>query len=225
MMNKGNCLFGFEKTRNLSKLRLLSRFFKMFTFGANTAYFCLLDLSAAFDTVVQQILLNRLKHDIGITGRVIDGFSPTSQAALHSSGSTALLPGQTVTSGVPQGSVLGPPVHCLFRGDHQHRRAPRSKGLRFRRRLKVMTDKASLSAPGFECSCAQNGRKTHWGTSACALLSVRQECTSAGQEFIENYMIFGIQFSFAISGQLDSNPDYAEFNNRHFEIHQYSNCD
>ena len=29
----------------------------------------------------------------------------------------------------------------------------------------------SFRAPGFEHSCAQNGRKTHWGTSACALAS------------------------------------------------------
>ena len=35
-MNEGYCLYGFEKTRNLSKLRLLSRFLKMFKFGANT---------------------------------------------------------------------------------------------------------------------------------------------------------------------------------------------
>ena len=27
------------------------------------------------------------------------------------------------------------PVHSLFRGGHQHRRAPRSQGSRFRRRL------------------------------------------------------------------------------------------
>ena len=33
----------------------------------------------------------------------------------------------------------------------------------------------SYRAPGFERSCAQNGRKTHWGTSACALASLRHE--------------------------------------------------
>ena len=35
-MNKGYCFYGFEKPRNLSKLTILSRFLKMFTFGANT---------------------------------------------------------------------------------------------------------------------------------------------------------------------------------------------
>ena len=73
--------------------------------------------------------------------------------------------------------------------------------------VKVVPDEASLRqdslrqdslkqrvayrAPGFERSFAQNRCKTHWGTSACALASLRQECTSAGPEFIENYMIFG----------------------------------
>ena len=35
-MHEGYCRCGFEKTRNLSKFRLLSRFLKMFKFGANT---------------------------------------------------------------------------------------------------------------------------------------------------------------------------------------------
>ena len=55
-----------------------------------------------------------------------------------------------------------------------------------------LKQRVAYRAPGFERSCAQNGRKTHWGTSSCALASLRQERTSAGPEFIENYMIFGI---------------------------------
>ena len=33
----------------------------------------------------------------------------------------------------------------------------------------------SYHAPGFERSCTQNERKTHWGTSACPLASLRHE--------------------------------------------------
>ena len=32
----------------------------------------LLDLSAAFDTITHDILLNRLKHCFGVTGKVLD---------------------------------------------------------------------------------------------------------------------------------------------------------
>ena len=35
-MNEGNCINGFEKTRNFSKLSLLNHLLKMLKFGANT---------------------------------------------------------------------------------------------------------------------------------------------------------------------------------------------
>ena len=38
-----------------------------------------------------------------------------------------------------------------------------------------------------------------------AQASLRQEHTSAGQEFIENYMIFGINFH-SLDGHIDLNP-------------------
>ena len=97
---------------------------------------------------------------------------------------------------------------CLFWSSVWYKTEIASRVGERRCSIKVMPDEASVRqdslrqdslrqrvayrAPGFERSCAQNGRKTHWGTSACALASLRQERTSAGQEFIENYMIFGI---------------------------------
>ena len=54
----------------------------------------------------------------------------------------------------------------------------------------------------------------------CALASLRQERTSAGQEFIENYLIFGIKFSFARWLLIL----FVIYNNRHFEINRYTNC-
>ena len=41
-------------------------------------------------------------------------------------------------------------------------------------------------------TACHSGRKTHWGTNAYAFASLRQEHTSAGQEFTGNYMISGI---------------------------------
>ena len=68
-----------------------------------------------------------------------------------------------------------------------------------------LKQRVAYRAPGFERPCAQNARKTHWGTSACALASLRQECTSAGQEFIENHDLLEFNFH-SLDDQIDSNP-------------------
>uniref|UniRef100_A0A674ME22 Reverse transcriptase domain-containing protein n=1 Tax=Takifugu rubripes TaxID=31033 RepID=A0A674ME22_TAKRU len=75
----------------------------------------LLDLSAAFDTVDNSILLHRLEHVIGIKGTALDWFrsylSDRYQFA-HVHGVPSSY--SKVSHGVPQGSVLGPIVFTLY---------------------------------------------------------------------------------------------------------------
>ena len=75
----------------------------------------LLDMSAAFDTVDHDILLRRLETSFGLTGSVISWLSSflcgrTQQVIFNNLESTIT----KVTSGVPQGSVLGPLLFLLY---------------------------------------------------------------------------------------------------------------
>ena len=83
----------------------------------------LLELSAAFDTVDHQILLNRLKLDYGITEWIQSYLTGhlIRQVQRH------YFPDNDSHFWCP--SRFRPrsePVHSLFRGGHQHRRAPLS---------------------------------------------------------------------------------------------------
>lgn len=81
----------------------------------NSVVLVLLDLSAAFDVIDHDILFKRLEYSYGITGDVLLWFKSylcgRSQCVMvgnTSSGSRRL------DTGVPQGSVLGPRIYCLF---------------------------------------------------------------------------------------------------------------
>jgi Reverse transcriptase (RNA-dependent DNA polymerase) len=75
----------------------------------------LLDLSAAFDTIDNSILLTRLEYNFGITGTalslVTSYLQNRSQAVLIRKDCS---PACSLLTGVPQGSVLGPLLFCLY---------------------------------------------------------------------------------------------------------------
>ncbi|KAK6175738.1 hypothetical protein SNE40_014131 [Patella caerulea] len=79
------------------------------------AMLVLLDLSAAFDTLDHSRILNRLESEYGISGLVLNWFSSyligrTQAVMVNSSFSNTV----DLACGVPQGSVLGPIIFCMY---------------------------------------------------------------------------------------------------------------
>ncbi len=75
----------------------------------------LLDLSAAFDTIDHNILLNRLENSVGISGSALAWFkSYLSDRHQFVAVNEEVSYRSQVQYGVPQGSVLGPLLFTLY---------------------------------------------------------------------------------------------------------------
>jgi len=79
---------------------------------------CLLDLTAAFDTVDHDLLMLRLERQFGLCGVVLQWFSSylsdrTFQVVIRSGTSSVVI----IICSVSQGSVLGPRLFILYTAD------------------------------------------------------------------------------------------------------------
>lgn len=73
------------------------------------------DISAAFDTIDHDVLLSRLKHRLGVTGKAHDWFRSYLTARKQSVQlESTVSHTQMLNYGVPQGSVLGPALFNVY---------------------------------------------------------------------------------------------------------------
>jgi hypothetical protein len=84
----------------------------------DTALLALLDLSAAFDTVDHDVLLERLSRSFGVSGDALERFrSYLSGRSQYVRCGGDISDVADVICGVPQGSVLGPILFILYTAD------------------------------------------------------------------------------------------------------------
>ncbi len=82
----------------------------------NASVLILLDLSAAFDTVDNCILIDRLEKLIGLSGKVLNWFKTYNTERTFSVNiGDCISKNHDILYGVPQGSILGPVLFSLYR--------------------------------------------------------------------------------------------------------------
>ena len=83
--------------------------------AGSTAILLMLNFSAAFDTIYHVILLSRLCTVYGITGDALDWFRSYLTGRIQRAViKDAVSVDQELGFGVPQGSVLGPKIYCMY---------------------------------------------------------------------------------------------------------------
>ena len=83
--------------------------------GKRDVFLVLLDLSAAFDTVNHELLLERLRSRFNVTGLALEWFrSYLTDRMQHVIIENNLSTGSPLSTGVPQGAVLGPTLFSVY---------------------------------------------------------------------------------------------------------------
>ena len=83
--------------------------------AGSSAILLMLDLSAAFYTIDHDLLLSQLCNVYGITGNALDWFRSYLTGRIQRVVIENAVSGdQELGFGVPQGSVLGPKIYCMY---------------------------------------------------------------------------------------------------------------